>query len=299
MFAHQVIEDMEAQNRLLQSGVSLTYRDKHVDIHNYIEYQKRIIEMIRQSQKFHITDENAMIQFRKEAINKEPCFVNHIEYIKLPYDYVYLDYVVDDSKADEELQVCKIAALISKAENNDYDFRITFLAQRIKDHKWWLSPQGYVVHLGAGLQVFTILDISQKDREKIISEDRGDITIINNFLLLLNCRNIYTENTKPPAALNKARRKRGKQELFTYKTLKLLLPGKKEKHSLISEPTGEHNRIHYCRGHFKEYTAEAPLFGKITGLWWWQPSVRGKNKEGVVIKDYNIAINTQEGSCQQ
>jgi len=42
----------------------------------------------------------------------------------------------------------------------------------------------------------------------------------------------------------------------------------------------------------KEYTQEHPLFGKLTGLYWWQPHVRGQNKEGIVMKDY--AIKTKE-----
>jgi hypothetical protein len=49
-----------------------------------------------------------------------------------------------------------------------------------------------------------------------------------------------------------------------------------------------HNRIHFQLGHFKTYTAEKPLFGHITGRFWWQPHVRGKNKDGIVMKDYVV-----------
>jgi len=51
-----------------------------------------------------------------------------------------------------------------------------------------------------------------------------------------------------------------------------------------------HNRVHMCRGHFKEYTEDHRLFGKYTGLYWWQPYVRGQ-KEGIVIKDYEVKIS--------
>lgn len=135
-----------------------------------------------------------------------------------------------------------------------------------------------------------LLSLSDNDVDTIVREDTPELALLNEVLILLNCKNITTETHNPDIKLNKARRKKGKQELFEYKTLKLLLPGNKEKHLLKNEPTGEHNRIHFCRGHFKEYTAEAPLFGRITGLWWWQPHVRGQNKDGVVMKDYNVGV---------
>jgi len=31
-----------------------------------------------------------------------------------------------------------------------------------------------------------------------------------------------------------------------------------------------------------------PLLGKYVGLWWWQPCVRGRNKKGVIYKDYEL-----------
>ncbi len=33
--------------------------------------------------------------------------------------------------------------------------------------------------------------------------------------------------------------------------------------------------IHLVRGHFKEYTPDKPLFGKIAGLFWWEPHLAG------------------------
>ena len=49
-------------------------------------------------------------------------------------------------------------------------------------------------------------------------------------------------------------------------------------------------RVHLCRGHFKEYTNENPLFGKHVGRFWWQPMVRGDKKRGVLNKDYDVVI---------
>ena len=111
--------------------------------------------------------------------------------------------------------------------------------------------------------------------------------MLNVTLKLLNCKNIQSEIIKAPEALNKKRRKTGKQEIFNYHVLNVVVPGKKRGYSPATEPLS-HNRLHLCRGHFKEYTTDHPLFGRYTGLYWWQPQVRGQNKYGMVIKDYNI-----------
>ncbi len=73
---------------------------------------------------------------------------------------------------------------------------------------------------------------------------------------------------------------------LTY-TLKIDL-GKRINNSGSKGDGSYTNRIHLCRGHFKRYTKDKPLFGKYVGLWWWQPSVRGRNKEGIIYKDYEL-----------
>src|SRR5205823_1725124 len=49
--------------------------------------------------------------------------------------------------------------------------------------------------------------------------------------------------------------------------------------------------LHICRGHFKNYTEDAPLFGKRVGTYWWGAQVRGKAEEGVVEKDYRVRLD--------
>jgi hypothetical protein len=49
--------------------------------------------------------------------------------------------------------------------------------------------------------------------------------------------------------------------------------------------------LHICRGHFKTFTEDAPLFGKRVGTYWWASQVRGKAEEGVVEKDYRVWLD--------
>lgn len=113
------------------------------------------------------------------------------------------------------------------------------------------------------------------------------------LLDFLNCRNVVTEDVTPPEKLNKSRIRKNKEPLCTYKILKVVKGVPKIKYTNTSNPWGKpvSGAIcaqHICRGHFKEYTEDAPLFGKYTGRFWWQPQVRGHAKNGVVVKDYEI-----------
>ncbi|MFW5970483.1 MAG: hypothetical protein ACOCQT_00140 [Desulfovermiculus sp.] len=116
-------------------------------------------------------------------------------------------------------------------------------------------------------------------------ENTDELSSLNTALLLLSCKNIETELVTPPEALNKKRKKKNKLPIFTYKNLVIKPMGKKQKS--VPQHLWE-NRIHLCRGHFKTYTKDAPLFGRYTGRFWWQPSVRGRNKEGMIHKDYEV-----------
>ena len=105
---------------------------------------------------------------------------------------------------------------------------------------------------------------------------------------LLNCVNIIRVLHKIEGKLQKSRIKRGKLPLHSYYTLQIKGHSIKYENTLSKIDSQWNNRIHLCRGHFKKYTVEKPLFGKFTGLWWWEPAVRGRNKEGVVYKDYEL-----------
>jgi len=127
------------------------------------------------------------------------------------------------------------------------------------------------------------------DQIRGICEETGaeNHTTLVCFLKLLHCKNITTDTIEAPARLNRKREKCGKQPLFSYRVLRVTLPSSAAGHKKTGPPIA-HNRVHLCRGHFKEYTQENPLFGRHTGLYWWQPHVRGQNRDGVVMKDYSV-----------
>lgn len=120
---------------------------------------------------------------------------------------------------------------------------------------------------------------------ELMWQDQGDLTVLSAAVKLLNCKNVTTEQCIPSEKLNKKRIKNNKHPLFSY-------------HLLVLKPTTQYeksipqhlweNRVHLCRGHFKTYTEENKLFGRLTGRYWWQPQARGNKKLGVVMKDYVV-----------
>lgn len=57
--------------------------------------------------------------------------------------------------------------------------------------------------------------------------------------------------------------------------------------------SGLRQALHICRGHFKTYGPEAPLFGQHTGTYWWPSYARGDRKLGEISKDYRIRIDDE------
>jgi len=123
-------------------------------------------------------------------------------------------------------------------------------------------------------------------------KDREDafLSILDVFLMLINCQNITYETKNPPEKLNKKRREKSREEMVSYHVLNIAPTSPKKQTKNGATGAGEQRRVHLCRGHFKTYTEDAPLFGRFTGRFWWQHQVRGQDKSGIVHKDYHVEV---------
>jgi hypothetical protein len=101
---------------------------------------------------------------------------------------------------------------------------------------------------------------------------RHQASTIAALFALMHCTNISKEAIAPAKKQQKARQRTGKHPLYRYHHLKLRPFGEK------GDRNGQTRAIHWVRGHFKEFTPERPLFGKVTGLFWWQPHLAGREK---------------------
>jgi len=310
MYGHHVIEDL----KLSQKQYSLPEP-------GYKHAMSLVIDSIKNAQHFHLGSFQEFITPLDKIFHDEcrAFFGECGENIRLPYKTCWFEFedIVPGLPIEEDVPKRGVLTM-----EMDKDFFLAWIISWPKTFKRWvLSPQMYFVTIGknvyehdkfrnlvsgfmgkSGLPVSSLpahyesnifpLPLSRKfGADEIIGlagDDQRDLVALNAALMLLSCKNVTTEENLPPAKLNKKRKKNGKPELFVYKTLKLVLPsGTSSQKEYL--PSGEKVKIHLCRGHFKNYTKDSPLFGRYTGLYWWQAHIRGDKNEGIVVKDYALS----------
>lgn len=296
MWAHQVIEDMDRQ-----PPGWMTTETFRLSVEGTMKF-------LASSQKFHIGAIEKLASIMGNSIGKKLFFGELAIDCRLPYENSWFEWENYDKKTvpygakigmwvteigmdalqvlsytfDDELKMwllCPLTSLVSIGKN-------------IQDNKPLMEAiSTMIIHGGArfpfdkvNVLPFWLTPIRNAYQDAIETTEIW-LTLLNKTLMLLNCHNITTVPHLPPERLNRKRMRNGKTPLFTYHTLVI----KPTAHAPTGSPLGiYHNRIHLCRGHFKTYTTDNPLFGRLTGRYWWQPHVRGQNKEGIVMKDYEV-----------
>lgn len=113
-------------------------------------------------------------------------------------------------------------------------------------------------------------------------------------LALLNCKNVVTvERGVPPEGIKRNRNRTWKHRHYVLQ-IRPMREITKIEHD--GESITQDISYHFCRGHFKTYTAEKPLFGKYVGTFRWDAHARGSIKTGIVTKDYNVNPPENDGS---
>ncbi len=108
-------------------------------------------------------------------------------------------------------------------------------------------------------------------------------------LTFANARNVRQETVSPPPRLVRRDTKLRRPPRFTYRTLDIgPVRAMIEGEGGLGEHGSFKKALHVCRGHFKTYTEDHPLYGKHVGTWWWAPQVRGRPDAGYADKDYRV-----------
>jgi len=285
MFAHQVIEDIVKLSKGSPSDA------------RYKEALKMAPQAIREAQKFHIESYSQLLKTTKN-LEDSSMFLDYADFLRLPYDSIWVDYLFSGHKAGYLINSLK----------NDLWFLFHFHTGTTSNTPFWLlNPIAFLVSVGkefsgrkeqefknrkGNIQTIDLMDMKDFDMsyEDIRIFQDGHLGCLNSFLLVLNCANITTETIPTPVNLNKKRIKKDREPITEYKVLRVLLP-KNKQHKNANFSTDLTMKLHWQRGHFKRFTPSKPLFGKYTGLYWWQPHLRGDPAQGTIHKEYNISIN--------
>lgn len=287
MFAHQVIED-------LKDCIKINRKDNFNEKNNeYLHLLEVVLELISTSQSFHMGEAQGIWQTRKRnytsCVYQHPFYDENNSYLMFPYTNTWFDFFLRGKFSTH------LGILVSQVKNDNSGspfYEVYFAVKKTyPEIRWNISPFMLdISNIGCEIKSY-LPPWANKDDDglKEITDwiYRYGTILIRQCGLLLNCKNVVTEIIYPPEKLNIKRRKNGKQELFSYHVLNVTLPSQKQGYREKTDPN-YHVRVHLCRGHFKEYTKEHPLFGSLTGRYWWQPQARGNKKLGVVMKDYEV-----------
>lgn len=101
-----------------------------------------------------------------------------------------------------------------------------------------------------------------------------------------NCKNVELREEPKRHTTKAIRRRHG--EPVQYRVIRLPYTGKRRPDGRAEIADDGAVPLHMVRGHFKTYTPEKPLFGRMTGTYWWAHHLRGDESAGVVHHDYEV-----------
>jgi hypothetical protein len=156
---------------------------------------------------------------------------------------------------------------------------------RNDDGKLVLGKHLLWVHVGDD----GLLSVVGVDSQSSESDLRLNIAWLMPVLLsisFMHCKNVrHVENT--PRGIEAKRAAKMGKPLLKFYTLEIDPMKETLRREGNVETVGLPLALHRCRGHFKDYR-QSGLFGKIKGIFWWGPALRGAAENGVVIKDYAV-----------
>lgn len=216
---------------------------------------------------------------------------------RMPYDLCLLELIICPSNGD----TTKMAILVGSTEDEGAEDEYKLLIVPwlfIKEHNEW-QPTDSIINVFVDLSQKSVSEYTIRPVFKEFSDEEFKdrlyntmtakcMEIVNNFILILSCKNIEKKEVIPPVKLQKKRAKKGRMPLFSYYTLNISQASTNAKNKNNEPGNLWTNRAHLCRGHIKRYTEEKPLFGRFVGNVWCPPHARGNVSDGIIQKDYTV-----------
>lgn len=268
------------QSEIIKDIVGARYRSDDIE-----RLYMNAVEKMKSAINFHIDDINGVYDMLVSGPTGKTIELNFNK-IKIPFDNLIMTYGGGGGR---------FATHCLKEDETYYTVReMTFLdGVGGSESSWALMP--WYAQFNCLTENWTVVnelgfeDLTDDYIDKRLKEAIAAIWVLGK---LLSCKNVFSERIERPEKVNKKRLRKGKLPLYDYHVLKVKTP-KSVYETVIGkkEDPAYHNRVHLCRGHFKEFTAEKPLFGRYTGTYWWQPAMRGKNMDGFVDKDYDVEVS--------
>lgn len=269
MFKHQIIGDIQKINAFVKNK-------------NYkILFADYIMPILLKAETFYMGDMKSLQKIFKRFFGM-PVFVGEAAIdVNMPYPVCLFEANYSDRSF--AILTAKTEVIETDIIKEDDDL-VYFIFKKVD--KAWIPSAGMGMVAIDKRTEFFFVDKERMDRiENFLSLG---VIFLNTCLMLLNTQNIVTNKVIAPKKLNKKRIKKGEIPHTDYYTIGVKNPSEYSKRENRKIENPGITRLHLCRGHFKTYTEENPLFGRIVGRIWWQPHIRGNKDQGLILKDYHV-----------
>lgn len=214
--------------------------------------------------------------------------------LTLPYPSVWVEYGADgvhvalsiEYTADQDSIVTSLLWCSDEHPDGDPGVRVCPVMNFVDVSPTGVAGDEWMGPLVEGAR-FGGLDTEEADNFNI-SLVRVEALVGKMAVSLMNCKNVAVEDAGRLHVKRSKRDKRsGKSANLRFSTI--VLPGMTTGRTAAERAANQDMMArHRVRGHFKTFTEDAPLFGKVVGTFWWGWQVRGNAKNGVVVSDYKI-----------
>ena len=149
----------------------------------------------------------------------------------------------------------------------------------------WFSVNNVFFQGSNGVMFFVPTSPMFKDVPK--DNFSSDAAALARFCKFLEIKNVRVESRKINLTPREIRHlKHGKE--ISQRVIMITKPGKQYIGKTTEDSASSGRPLHLCRGHVREYTNQAPLFGKYTGRFFIHEHLRGDSELGKIEKEYRI-----------
>lgn len=198
--------------------------------------------------------------------------------------------IPDDIRPDTDLKWVMMGNLFTEKNGNILQYGQLM-------NTWGINHDGSLGQLEG--KPFTLIGFNKQDMEERLAhlpdeaKSTEELSAMGKMFypMLLAISFLHCKNVKMTHALPRARNRKDqtqKPPKVKVYTLEIEPMRRVLETEGQSQKTGLKKALHICRGHFKDFSRGAGLFGKFKGLYWWDSQLRGNAKYGRVDKDYSI-----------
>jgi hypothetical protein len=245
--------------------------------------------------------------------------LRNFHYCRMPFDHVVFSWnslhgpMQEDLHTDAVCEQIDPEAMTDWLNENQYDKDNAQRGRRVIEE---LQPYRLItmdMYLeGVKLDIFATVMIDEKGQllttpdgtGYIMNMKRGSslsfdavnsvatemITVVLASINFMNCKNVEIVENQPTRQQRRLAEREGKRPPVTYRTLVIHPMSRRRWRNTGGNPAIRSGvALHICRGHFKNYSEGKGLGrGHRHGVWWWSPQLKGSERSGRIVKDYEV-----------